>query len=332
LIHQALDFILEPAKQAARIGYMMDDAFGRSRYCYTGLAGYISDLPEAQLVACAGGMSSPMSRANYLDLGDPYPHPPRTREFTLEEIRKVNRTGHDPWELDAYIAKSKAHKLNGIHKPFWRNWSTPILADPANFLNPDPLHHWHNGFYSHDLKWCTFALRKDEIDFRYMVLHPHTGFHHFSSGVSRLKQCTMRTHRDMQRYIVAVIAGAVDSDFLIAIRALCDVRYRAHALVLDDEDLGAIEDSLDEFHRHRHGITDAEARRGKRSAIGHWRIPKLETLQNIPRCVRSSGVCIQFSTERTEHEHIPTVKRPSRKTNNQNYPEQMCRQLDRVDK
>ncbi|TFK59605.1 hypothetical protein BDN72DRAFT_719622, partial [Pluteus cervinus] len=280
LVHQVLDFITEPAKQAARVGYMMDDAFAR--------------LCQQQI----------------------------TRTWATR----------DPWELKTYITKSRKLRLNGVHKPFWRNWSAPALADPANFLNPDALHHWHSGFHAHDLKWCIYALGAAEIDFRYMNLHPHTGFRRFSSGVTELQQCTMREHRDIQRYIVCVTAGAVEPDFLVAIRALCDFRYRAQAAVLDDDDLDAMDDSLEEFHSHRDAITDAEARRGEKDPIKEWYIPKLETFQNVTRSARSSGAPAQFSAERTENEHIPTVKRPSHKTNNRGHCPQICLHLDRAEK
>ncbi|TFK59814.1 hypothetical protein BDN72DRAFT_723748, partial [Pluteus cervinus] len=285
LIHRALDFILEDAKRAAKVGYIMDDAFGRRRV-----------------------------------------HPRRTRVHTLQRIREAGRKAH-PWQVQKYMEETKALRISGVHKPFWRNWSSPPLADPANFINPDPLHHWHKAFYDHDLKWCIAALGEGEIDHRFSILHNHTGFRPFPDGISHLQQSTMRENRDLQRYIVAVIAGAVESRFLIAIRALCDVRYRAQSLVLDDDDLHEIDNSLKEFHQHRDAIIASGAR-----TVQNWYIPKFETLLNITRCTRSSGVPIGFSTERTENEHINIIKRPSKKTNNRDYEPQLCRNMDRGEK
>ncbi|KAG1741923.1 hypothetical protein EDD22DRAFT_982197 [Suillus occidentalis] len=40
LVHQCLDIVLEPLKQAAHIGRMMSDPFGNLRYCFTPLASF----------------------------------------------------------------------------------------------------------------------------------------------------------------------------------------------------------------------------------------------------------------------------------------------------
>jgi hypothetical protein len=52
LVHQCLDIVLEPLKQAAHIGRMMSDPLGNLRYCFTPLASYIVDTPEACMLAC----------------------------------------------------------------------------------------------------------------------------------------------------------------------------------------------------------------------------------------------------------------------------------------
>jgi hypothetical protein len=52
LVHQCLDIVLEPLKQAAHIVRMMSDPLGNLRYCFTPLASYIVDTPEACMLAC----------------------------------------------------------------------------------------------------------------------------------------------------------------------------------------------------------------------------------------------------------------------------------------
>jgi hypothetical protein len=52
-------------------------------------------------------------------------------------------------------------------------------------------------FWGHDVKWCIHVLGAAEIDFRFSVLHPHTGFRHFKEGISKLKQVTGWEHRDL---------------------------------------------------------------------------------------------------------------------------------------
>ena len=50
LIHQCLDIVLEPVKTVAHLGVMMSDPDGHSWYCFTPLAGYIVDMPEAAML------------------------------------------------------------------------------------------------------------------------------------------------------------------------------------------------------------------------------------------------------------------------------------------
>ena len=138
----------------------------------------------------------------------------------------------DPWDLASYLPEAKRFRLNGMHRPFWRDWP---LAEPSLFLTPEPLHHWHKMFWDHDAKWCIRAVGATEIDFQFLVLQPRVGFRHFTEGISSLKQVTGREHRDVQRYIVGVIAGAVTKDFLIAIRASMDFRYLCQAKEINDE-------------------------------------------------------------------------------------------------
>ncbi|KAH9009862.1 hypothetical protein EDB85DRAFT_2162199 [Lactarius pseudohatsudake] len=117
-------------------------------------------------------------------------------------------------------------------------------------------------FWDHDAKWCIRALKGAEIDYRFSILHPHTGFRQFCEGVSKLKQVTGREHRDIQRYLVAVIADAVSKDFLIAVRSLMDFRYLAQAPEISEQDWVSIDNALQGFHDHKSSIISAGARTG----------------------------------------------------------------------
>ena len=328
LIHECLDFILEPLKAAAKIGIMMADPAGNVRYCFTPLAAYIADTPESALVAGVAGDTSSVTMAFSKFFGDPVRHEPRTAAKTLNMLETIEDI--DPWDLKAYLSAAAELRLSGVHLPFWRDWP---LSDPSLFLTPEPLHHWHKMFWDHDAKWCIQVLGAEELDFRFAILHLHTGFRHFSGGISGLKQVTGREHRDMQRYIIAIIAGAVPSGFLIATRALMDFRYRAQAQEIDDEGLIKLRSALAEFHKYKDAIIRAGGRRGKKGkVIKHWAIPKLEFLQSVVPSIQAGGVATQWSADITEHAHITEVKDPSRTTNNQNYERQICRYLDRREK
>ncbi|KAF9455162.1 hypothetical protein BDZ94DRAFT_1316610 [Collybia nuda] len=169
LIHQCLDIILQPVKTAAEIGIMMSDPLGNLHHVYPALAAYIVDTPESAMLACVVGKTSSVTMANY-------------RQFALEA------SSIDPWDLATYsqLALSR-HHLNGVHQPFWRNWP---MAEPSQFLTPEPLHHWHKMFWDHDAKWCIHAVGKAKIDFRFSILHPQTGYllHHVYPWLSMCNQ------------------------------------------------------------------------------------------------------------------------------------------------
>ena len=74
LIHQCLDVVLEPLKCAAKLGIMLSDPLGHSWYCFTPIASYIVDMPEAAMLAGVGGKTSPVTMAMYKQFRDPFWH------------------------------------------------------------------------------------------------------------------------------------------------------------------------------------------------------------------------------------------------------------------
>ncbi|KAH9159458.1 hypothetical protein EDB89DRAFT_2117806 [Lactarius sanguifluus] len=291
MVHECLDFILTPLKKAAQFGIMMSDPLG------------------------------------YKQFGDPFRHEPRIASTTLAQLHAIEARVN-PWHLNAYIKEAMKVRLNGVHRPFWRDWA---LSEPSKFFTPEPLHHWHKMFWDHDAKWCIRALKGAEIDYRFSILHPHTGFRQFCEGVSKLKQVTGREHRDIQRYIVAIIADAVPSDFFIAIRSLADFRYLAQAPEISEQDCVNIDSALQSFHDHKSSIVSAGVRIGKRKKVlKEWYIPKLELMQSVSSSIRENGAAIQWTADTTERCHITEIKVPSRSSNKQGYESQSekCRQFD----
>lgn len=331
MIHECLDFILQPLKTAASIGIMMSDPWGGLRHCFTPLAGYIMDFQEAIMIAGVMGKTSPVTVANYKQFGDSVRHEPRTGSSTLAQLRAI-RLKADPGEgnLAEYVYEAKKFRLNGVDQPFWRDWA---FANPEHFLTPEPLHHWHKMSWDHDTKWCIQVLGGKEIDFRFSILHPYVGYRHFKEGISKLKQVTGREHRDVQRYIIGAIAGAAPKEFIVAIRALLDFRYLAQSPVIDEDSCGKMEAALALFHAHKDSIIDANARVGKGNhVIENWHIPKLELMQSVVPNIRQNGAAIQWSADITEHAHITEIKDPAHAGNNQKYESQITRHLDRAEK
>ncbi|KAG1764318.1 hypothetical protein EDD22DRAFT_776077 [Suillus occidentalis] len=324
--HLSLSIILQPLMKAAELGIMMSDPVGNVRHCFTPLAAYIVDTPEACMLACVHGKTSPFTMASYLQFGDNFCHPTCTRAITLEQLASIDI---DPHDLEGFFAACAEFRLNGVFAPFWKGWR---FSDPAIFLTPEALHHWHKQFYDHDLQWCLAVLGVPEFDFRISILQPIIGFRPFSNGISKLKQVTGRVHRDIQCYIIGLIAGAAPRRFVIAIQALMDVRYLAQSPAPDDDLLASIDRSLAIFHDNKDVILTLGAQMGAKRAIDNWHIPKLELMQSITASARQVGSLIQWSADATEHAHITEVKDPARHTNNNDYDPQICHYLDREEK
>ncbi|KAF8546735.1 hypothetical protein OG21DRAFT_1479629 [Imleria badia] len=223
LIHESLDLVLKPLKVAAAVGIMMSDPVGNLRYCFTPLVAYIADTPKESLLACIGPKASPVSTATYKQFGDSFRHPSRTAAMTLDDIIQACSMA-DPDDFESFLKIAKRYHLNGVIKPFFRDWP---LCEPSIFITPELLHHFHRLFWDHDLQWCIVVLGPDEIDYRYSLVQTAVGYRSFGEGVSKLKQVTGRDHCAAQRYIVGVIAGGVPPKFLAAISALLDFHYLA---------------------------------------------------------------------------------------------------------
>ncbi|KAG1765881.1 hypothetical protein EV702DRAFT_1204407 [Suillus placidus] len=292
LMHQCLNIVLEPLKQAARLGIMLSDPIGRSHYCFTPLASYIADTPEAMMLASVGGKTLPVTMVMYKQFGDPFQHEPQTKSTTLAQL-------------------AVKFRLNGVEKPFWSDW---VLAEPSHFFTSESLHHLHKQFYDHDAKWLICTVGESEMDFHFSVLQPMTGYRHFQGGISKLKQVTGRCQWDIEQYIIAISADAVPTGILTAVRTLMQFRYLVQLLRIDEEDIKCISDALAEFHANKDMIIAAGVRRGR--AID----------------IHNSGVIGQWSANVTEHAHITEVKDPTRSSNNNNYDPQICRHLDRAEK
>ncbi|KIJ59337.1 hypothetical protein HYDPIDRAFT_100872, partial [Hydnomerulius pinastri MD-312] len=252
LIHECLDIVLQPLKQAARLGIMLPDPQGHLRYRFTPIAGYIADTPEAAMLATIGGKTSPVTMAMYKQFGDPFRHKSCTASTTLAQLA-VAKSKAEPSNLQAFFREAQRFHLNGVSDPFWRDFP---MSCPSTFLTPEPLHHLHKEFWDHDVKWCLNAVGEAEVDFRLSVLQPTARFCHFKGRISKLKQVTGRVHRDIQRYIVGIITGIPSSQFVTVICALMDFQYRVQAYHIDDDDLRLISSALATFHANKQSILD----------------------------------------------------------------------------
>ena len=221
VIHQCLDIVLEPLKCAAKLGVMLSDPQGYNRYCFTPITSYIVNTPEAAMLSGVGGKTSPITMAMFKQFRDSFQHEPCTASTTLAQLAAI-ASKVDPTDIEAYFREAQKFCLNGVHLPFFRDHA---LSCPSRFFTPEMLHHSHKMFWDHNAQWCINVLGAVEIDFRFSVLQPVTGFHQFKEGISSLKQVIGQTHRDIQHLIIGIIAGSAPREVVITVRALMDFRY-----------------------------------------------------------------------------------------------------------
>jgi len=324
--HRCLDIVCIGLKLAARTGTFMNDPNSVTQYCFTPLATYIADLPEQLMIACVTKSVLPISLAEQNQFGDGIPYAPRDGELTLEILR-VLCAKIDPWRLQEFLAAAKKAHLSGVQLPFWRDWR---FSNPSIFLIREILHTIHKFFFDHPFKWCKEVLGHDELDARYRMQHRRVGTRHFN-GVSHVKQMTGRDHRDLQRTVVATIAGCAEPDFVRAIHAIIDFIYQAQALTFTPSSIHAMKVALSEFHAFKGAILQAGAWRGKSKEINHFSIPKLEILQSFSRSICNVGCLIQYTTDVSEHLLKTHCKDPFTRTNRQRagFTQQVVRLLDR---
>jgi len=287
LTHSCLDFITQSLKVASQTGAWFSDYAGNIRYCFMPLVSYIVDTPEATALTGVAGKTSHLTMASYKEFGDPIQHPPRTAASILTSLKTLASHFH-PDDIATYTNNAKsAFRLNGVHLPFWRNWHLPdgTLPNPHQVFPIEILHHLHKSFWDHDVKWAIRAVGDRALDLHFSLVQPRNGYRQFSSGISSLKQVTGREHRDIQRYLLALIPDGIDDRFVLCIRALLDLRYVSQFHEATERDLQTITNALHLFHTYKQVIIDLGLRVGKGGPLKHFEIPKLELLQSIVSCI-----------------------------------------------
>ncbi|KIJ10751.1 hypothetical protein PAXINDRAFT_85581, partial [Paxillus involutus ATCC 200175] len=283
LLHQVIDLVVEPLKKAAQYGRMMSDPAGNSKYYFTLLTAYIADTPEAHVLTCVRNNASHVTTMMKSQFGDCFRHLSRTAHLTLLQLHAITTS---PSTLPAYFKACKPH-LNGVNAPFWQDWA---LTEPSIVFGPEPLHHVHKMFWDHNFCWAINLLGEAELDFRFLLLQPLTGYHWFSDGVTLLRSPSGRDHRNIQQYIIGIVAGAAPRRCITALCALNDFRYYAQAPRFSEEDITRMQNALKEFHDNKSSIIDNGART-------HWQIPKLELLKSVTLSIRLQGAPMQWTTD-----------------------------------
>ncbi|KIO01513.1 hypothetical protein M404DRAFT_16208 [Pisolithus tinctorius Marx 270] len=318
--HFAISIVMKNLVIANRDGKVMSDPMGNLRVIHTPLVSWIADYPEQLLIACVSSKNSLISLATAEQFGDTICQPLRVHQHTLQGIRDAVAI-HDPCDITAFHKVCLTKHLNGVVEPFWKVWGD---ACPSRFLTPEALHQWHKFYFDHCLRWVINIVRGEEVDRHLAALQPRIGTRHWANGISKLKQCTGHEHRDLEKVLPAVAAGALPDDVLCALRAITEFIFLAQSLFHYDETIHALNEALREFHHYKSSILTAHGRVGTNGPLDHFQIPKLELAQHIAQSVREMGAPYQWSSDITECCHITHVKVP--------YRFQCCRFLDRQEK
>jgi len=320
LFHQALNIVLSPLKVAVKVVIMMSgDPVGNLHYCFTLIASWIADMPEESLLSAMGPKTLPVTTATSKDFGDPYWHPPRTAMRT----HLVICSACSKCLLKDYFLKViKLLGLNGVTNPVWLGWA---LSDPCDFLTIEPLHHFFQFSWDHNVKWCIFALGAKELYFHFSLIQTPISYQAFNEGISKLKQVTGCDHCAVQYYITGIVAGGAPQNFLITICALLDFHYLAQAPIFTAHSVDCVAQALQEFHERKDAIICL-------GTHNNWEIPKLKLLQSVVPEIRRSGAPMQWLADITEHVHVDEIGVSAHAGNNQNYYNQIIHHLNRLDK
>jgi Plavaka transposase len=90
LLHECLDFVLDPLKKAAQLSIMLMDPLSFAQYCFTPLAAYIANTPEAAMLSGVAGKMSYLTIATYKQFGDSFWHELRMVSTTLAQLHAVS--------------------------------------------------------------------------------------------------------------------------------------------------------------------------------------------------------------------------------------------------
>jgi hypothetical protein len=328
LFHQCLKIVVTSLKDAGQKGDMLEDSRGDHRLCYPRIAAYLADYPEQILINVTPSLCSPVTTAGYHNLGDDKPHPRRTREWILSRIALILEDV-DADDIASYMTAAKEHGLSGVDQPFWADLPG---YEPDLVICPDILHGLLRMWRDHILKWVRYLVGVPELDRRIRNLQPLVGMRHFKHGISSLSQWSGREDRELQRVLLAVIAGAprIDQHAMRCLRAFHDFLYLAQYRSHSTTTLGYLEQSLHVFHSLKKVFITNSARRGdKGNVIRHFCIPKLAGLHSYAYHIPRMGSSVQFSTEITETCHQLMAKAPYKATNGRDFFVQMCAYMNR---
>ncbi|KAG8738339.1 hypothetical protein FRC10_006967 [Ceratobasidium sp. 414] len=292
-----MELILEPLKTFSDTGVEMQCADGGVRRIHPILAVYMADFPEQALVACVRESRCPICLAPTKHLGN------RSKRYKKWKTRQTIDALEDHW------AGYSATIVDLGIRPTLPFWADLPYVEMSNCLTPDLLHQLNKGvFGEHIVNWCTAILGAAEVDRRTKGMPRFPNLHHFSEGISPLSQWTGKEAKALGSIFIPVMAGCPAGEAVAAARGIIDFMYRAHMPELSDDELDAMERSLDDFHDAK-DIFVHPMKKGYLPDESRFNdIPKIHMLSHYVRAIRELGTPDGYNSEATEWLHIDYVK------------------------
>jgi hypothetical protein len=298
------------------------DPSGHHRLTISALMAWLSDLQEHDDLLGIGPNSCPKCRATFrdLDLNMPgvVPCRHRTGKWIIKKLHNVRKEYPDAgaWDFKLLV---KQYGLSGVERVCWEG--LPPVLDITRVMSLDLLHGGYKAFQDHEISMISRLVEPSQLDDRLIAQPFQTGVRSFHRGISKLSQFSGKETRQLLTMIVPAIAGAegVPSNAEKAIAAKTDFLYMAHFPAHSDATIRMMMQKLEMFEHSKQVFIDTGVRRGKKSVIHHFRIPKWHNQLHFGANIKDLGPMVGTSCEPVEYNHQASAKMPYHNSNRKNY-------------
>ncbi|KAG8705191.1 hypothetical protein FRC08_001783 [Ceratobasidium sp. 394] len=330
LFHFCMEIICQPLRELTV--HEIVNPQGNVRLIFYVLLAYLADLKEQYMIAALDKSNCVHCTATTNDFGSPEPHPTHTSQSILEAIARVQEQRHPNADPYHFSLGANKERLGDVEYPFWVELP---FVDICQSLSVDLLHSYYKYFFDHPFRWNTNSIGEDELDARMKAQVPYSGGWVFSKGVTHISQMSGKEHRALLKVHLSIIANSsakYSRKLTEATQALVDYIYYAQLPSHTELTLQAYKAVYEEFHRFKDVWIKNGSRRGEKTVIDHFNIPKLHAGHHMTDQIRAKGTADNFSMETIEHLHMDTIKEAYPATNKKDWEKQTIRWLIRREK